>query len=340
MKIVRLIKQQQEAFSHMDPFMKLERLDDPGVFALAAAEENEVRETYVPAGLMICAVRDDRICVIWLYVEEKFRWKGVGDSLLSAAADLAVQKGLPYVSASMPEDYGQELICRDAEEYLREHLFLQEETTADGRCLTAEAASYHKDMNVSTELSCVEYESELDRAIQQAEGFPAEPDESRAADEKDFIVKLKDIEKCELLKADKASGKVESIGGLSLEKLERTLKICNDRRPCTWFAEDITALPVDWFDPDLSCCMKTDDNIEGILLIHPESAGMLWIEYLYVMGPEQDTVNMIMHMLRFTAGKALEEYPPETEIVIRRHTEEIERLTQKLFPQHQSESTS
>ena len=123
MKIIKLTKQQQRLFSWMDPFLVLERLEFPGSFALAATESADDEEAELPAGLMICHFKTDRLVIDWLWIAEQFRQQGIGDALLSAAVAIAEQRKLKYVSADMRMEFGQELICLGAEDYFGEHLF-------------------------------------------------------------------------------------------------------------------------------------------------------------------------------------------------------------------------
>ena len=72
---------------------------------------------------------------------------------------------------------------------------------------------------------------------------------------------------------------------LSLRKLDKTeiwqgLTNCiiNEKKG---YLEDITTIPESWFDPDISCCCKKGDRIDGMFLVHMNSSGVLIPELLY-----------------------------------------------------------
>ncbi len=94
--------------------------------------------------------------------------------------------------------------------------------------------------------------------------------------------------------------------------------------------DNISEMPLDWYEKKLSCCAEADERINGLFLIHQLPSGILMPVMLACIGP--DYQKDLMYMISTAARSALELYPPETRILIRRHRENIVLLTKKLFP--------
>lgn len=122
MKVMRLSKMDRELFAEMDPLSMMELLDLPDAFGLAAALEDEETGEDVPAGLAILRRREDSILIAWLCVGMAYRRQGIGEELLAAVFDLAVQWKLPHVCAYLNAGYGRELVCANEEGYLKDRL--------------------------------------------------------------------------------------------------------------------------------------------------------------------------------------------------------------------------
>lgn len=125
MKIVQLTRSDRELFLDMDPLDKMELLEFPGAFALAAVVEQEETGADIPAGLTICRDTGESMIVHWLCVSEKYRRQGIGERLLAAVYDAAGKAGYPTVCAYLNHEYGRELICAGEETYLKDHFFTQ-----------------------------------------------------------------------------------------------------------------------------------------------------------------------------------------------------------------------
>ena len=64
--------------------------------------------------------------------------------------------------------------------------------------------------------------------------------------------------------------------------------------------EDIASLPMDWYEKDLSCVVRTDDDLTGFLLIRRFPSGVLMPVLFYAVGPnyKMDLVNMLRHSIQ------------------------------------------
>lgn len=94
--------------------------------------------------------------------------------------------------------------------------------------------------------------------------------------------------------------------------------------------EDMCYLPKEWYDQRVSCCVRTDGRINGLLLVHRYPSGTLRPVLFYSSG--SDYRHNLLDMMRFSITAALDTYPDDTVVLIRRRTEDITALMTKLFP--------
>ncbi|MBR4515092.1 MAG: hypothetical protein IKO61_09435 [Lachnospiraceae bacterium] len=93
--------------------------------------------------------------------------------------------------------------------------------------------------------------------------------------------------------------------------------------------EDLEYLEKDWFDETASSCVITDGKVSGMFLIHRFSSGVLMPVLFHASGP--DSKIDLLSMIAFSARRAVENYPSDTRIVIRRHNAMVKALAAKLF---------
>jgi len=85
-----------------------------------------------------------------------------------------------------------------------------------------------------------------------------------------------------------------------------------------------------WFEQDVSSCVQTDGKATGFLLVHKTESDKLVVELLFAMEPDA-TINLLQ-MIRYSVNAAAEKYPPETEVILKRHDGNSKALINKLFP--------
>jgi hypothetical protein len=93
--------------------------------------------------------------------------------------------------------------------------------------------------------------------------------------------------------------------------------------------EDLEYIDMEWFDESISSAVITDGRVSGFLLIHRFPSGILMPVLLTAIGPDFKTD--LKQMLILSAKKAMEQYPGETKVLLRRHSPEVGALTGKLF---------
>ena len=94
--------------------------------------------------------------------------------------------------------------------------------------------------------------------------------------------------------------------------------------------EDLAMLPMEWYEMDISSAMITDGKVNGFFLVHKKPSGVLMPVLLYATGV--DARKEMLNMLRFSVNAALEKYPANTKVLIKRHDEKTKALTAYFFP--------
>ena len=100
--------------------------------------------------------------------------------------------------------------------------------------------------------------------------------------------------------------------------------------------EDLSSLPKTWYDPAVSCAVKADDEITGVLLIHTFPSGDVMPCLLFADGP--DAKMDLLDMLRFSAQSVSYQYSENTRLLIRRESPTTIGLVKKLFPDKKGEN--
>lgn len=93
--------------------------------------------------------------------------------------------------------------------------------------------------------------------------------------------------------------------------------------------EDLEYLEKDWFDESISCGVITDNKVNGMLLIHRFPSGILMPVLFTAIGPDYKA--NLRNMIICSAQKAMAKYAEDTPVVVRRHSEAVRAITQKLW---------
>ncbi|MBQ8946606.1 MAG: hypothetical protein IJ058_07300 [Lachnospiraceae bacterium] len=100
--------------------------------------------------------------------------------------------------------------------------------------------------------------------------------------------------------------------------------------------DDLPFLPMTRYDPEVSCCVQTDDKLNGFLLVHRMESGVYRVELFYAMEPDAN-VNLL-NMLRFSVQAAATHKSQDDRILLRRHNKATLQLIGKLFPGRKGEN--
>ena len=160
--------------------------------------------------------------------------------------------------------------------------------------------------------------------IFRAQGFSAEIGEGR-----EVVVTLKDILGIRLLQKQKIPEHILPLSGLMVRKFRSGVADCILKSKRTLLS-DLAMLPMNWYDPEVSCYTQCDDRVNGFLLVHVTPSKRLRVELFSATGP--DSRIDLLNMLRFSLRAAGERYGPETEVVMIRRDEAAKKLIGYLFP--------
>ena len=154
-------------------------------------------------------------------------------------------------------------------------------------------------------------------------------------EDENLIVTVGMLSKLDVIKKGKTPDYLTPLGSLMTRSFRRGLMNCvfHTKREKL---EDLSCLSMDWFEPDISCSVQTDDKITGMLLVHKCSSGRLRIEFMSASGP--DAKKDLLHMIRFSMLQAVSNYPEDTEVIIPRRDETARKLAAYFFPNSKGET--
>ena len=93
--------------------------------------------------------------------------------------------------------------------------------------------------------------------------------------------------------------------------------------------EDLSYIPKNWFEQDVSCYVITDNKVNGFLLVHKFPSGILRPVLYCATGP--DSVKDLAYMMIYSIGRAAEKHP-DSKVLIRRRNDKVKAMVNKLFP--------
>ncbi|MBQ1547201.1 MAG: hypothetical protein IIZ61_02300 [Lachnospiraceae bacterium] len=148
------------------------------------------------------------------------------------------------------------------------------------------------------------------------------------AESKELRITVGDLEKLPLNRKVKVPDYIKSVNEVSILQYRNFVKkiLIKGNKG---IVEDLAYLPLNWFDRDASSCSISDDKVDGILLIRKTPSGELHPQLYTAFGPE--FVKTLGLMMVQSVNYVLENYSPDTKIVIYRHSKEVVTLTHKLL---------
>lgn len=169
--------------------------------------------------------------------------------------------------------------------------------------------------------------SEDTQSFYAEQGFSA-----REAESRDLVIRVQDLAALDIVKKKtKLPDHLMALGMLVQRAFRRGIMDCVFHTGRELLS-DITELPAEWYEPEVSCCVRTDDRINGFLLVHKTAGGRLRIELITAYGP--GSKKDLYYMIAYSARQALMLYPPETEIILPRRDSHATDLIRYFFPHH------
>lgn len=170
---------------------------------------------------------------------------------------------------------------------------------------------------------CMEKTEKNAISLLKRSGFKVEE-----AEHDDVIVTLKDLLDLKLVQIGNIPSNIIELGALKSRSFRSGVIDCmyHIHRD---LLEDLSALSLDWYEPEISCYEESNGNINGYFLIHRLESGRFRTELLADWGPDE---KYLMYMIRFCVRRAAKLYPEDSEVIIHRHDEATYHLTERLFP--------
>ena len=163
-----------------------------------------------------------------------------------------------------------------------------------------------------------------ERRILKEAGFTA-----RLYEGDDIFVTLEQMEKMPIVSKKIDTGNIIPLEELTVRQFRKAINKCIDNGR-KGLLEDIDSLSMQWFDLEISTCVYKDGEITGLLLFRRHASGRISLKLIAGFGAGAQL--SIAAMMKASVLRAAQYYPPETEVVLRRHTDATIILTEKLFP--------
>ena len=144
-----------------------------------------------------------------------------------------------------------------------------------------------------------------------------------------IAIPLSEMESLSIFKSLKTPKNVGEVSDLNLMEFKKGLMNCvfSGRKN---MPEEIMDYPPNYFELDVSSYVKTDDQVNGVFLVHKNQDAQLEIKLMHANGP--DYAKNLVYVIRNAYASALEYYPADTEVAIPLRSDEAIALIRKLFP--------
>jgi hypothetical protein len=170
-----------------------------------------------------------------------------------------------------------------------------------------------------------EFEDEGMASSCEKEGF------TKGSKESDIVrITLSDASKFDFInKIKKIPDYIVSLSELSVSQFRAAIKNCEFNGQ-NGILEDLSYLPMGWFDGDLSSCTITDGEVNGVFLIRRTPSGVIIPVLLFATGT--DSVKNLALMIAHSVKEAEELFDPDITIEIHRTRKASAALIKKLIP--------
>ncbi len=207
--------------------------------------------------------------------------------------------------------------------------YFSSESTGDGGELLQEYSERIREDNIvrsSFELEDTDPEAE---SVLNEGGFDTKRKEGR-----NLYVTVEDLSSMPFTAKKKTPPYIRALESLTAVQFRQGVTNCMF---CgrTGINEDLAMLPMDWYDMRVSSCMMTDGKVNGFFLIHRKPSGVLMPVLLYASG--MDARKDMLNMLRYSMNAVINDYPPDTRIMVCRHDDKTRDLASYFFPGRKGE---
>ena len=148
------------------------------------------------------------------------------------------------------------------------------------------------------------------------------------AESRDIIVTVNELASLKFVKK-KTPDYIRSLADISYRRFKAAImtSVYHGRYG---LLEDLPFLPMSRYDIDISCCVVTDEKVNGLLLVRETENGPLRVELLFALHPDANI--HLMHMICYAIKKAAAKLSIDRKVILRRHNKATLELIRKLFP--------
>ena len=157
----------------------------------------------------------------------------------------------------------------------------------------------------------------------KATGFRLKEQESNH-----MVITVGDLAKLPIAREERLMSNVVCIGKVNMQQFRKAIITCAQSSMAE-IPRDLMTLPISWFEPDISSCIRTDGKIRGLFLLHRSVTGDLETQLL--CGFDQNSNLDILHMIIYGIQSIQKKYPADTKIRIRWNREQTKKLAEKML---------
>ncbi|MBQ7615128.1 MAG: hypothetical protein IJU77_08775 [Butyrivibrio sp.] len=201
--------------------------------------------------------------------------------------------------------------------------FIAPDADTAGELLDEYIGRAEEDMVKKTTFELEDLSDEI-RDVLVRRGFKVEEKESST-----ITVTFKDAADSKIMQKTNVSANIRAVNDLSLIQFRQAITSCLFIGESGLY-DDLSILPKNWYEEDISCCSIIDNKVRGVLLMHSLPSGILKPVLLFANGDDAN-IN-ILHMLRFCVQKGVEIYPEDKQVLITRNSKRVQKLMEALFP--------
>ncbi len=145
----------------------------------------------------------------------------------------------------------------------------------------------------------------------------------------DIVCTIGELEKLPILNMNISIDNAHTLMEMNMRRFRKEITRCVEAGR-HGVCEDLSYLPMSYFDLEVSSYVEKEDVVEGLQLYHRTPSGNLEIKLLIAWG--KDFKKIFAQLFKKTLISAMGIYPDDTKVILNRHNEAAILLTEKLFP--------
>ena len=150
----------------------------------------------------------------------------------------------------------------------------------------------------------------------------------REAESRELLITAGELAKLPVMGKLLINNSVKSIGSMSLQQFRKGITECLYYKK-NGDLEDLSLLPLSWFEADISCATVQDGVVNGMLLLHKNSIGELCVKLMF--GNSRTNKSDFIRMIQFSILEITKKYHADTVIRVKCCDEETKAFAGTLF---------